>query len=173
MQICWLFVTRFRLHPQTFFSIYCCQHCNLVNRFVTFQTLMLYTFACRICLTIIWSLKPRLLTAQSSTWRWRGTTTATWLRWPLTKTRTVSKADICVSCNSYSHFEGWFFFFPLIFFPSCLYSQLGKQGGYVSRRHIKYLKKFKWCHLLLKTNTAVWSSPLFYDSSQTSWTCTD
>lgn len=48
----------------------------------------------RTCSTNIWSPKHQAQRAKSSTWRWRETTSATWLRW-LPETRgTVNKTDV-------------------------------------------------------------------------------
>lgn len=83
--------------------------CFLMNGLVTaswappISTLTLHIVNCRNCSTHTWSPTLSLLTAKSSTWRWKETTSATWLRWLKEMPRKVSKADLFVCCNKTIH----------------------------------------------------------------------
>lgn len=105
-----LFCKRVKLHTETYFSKYWCQHWHLFFFFFSHLSgLMLLTFTCRNSWKIIWSPTPKTWKAKSFIWRWRETTSVIWQRWPVTRPRMVSKSELCVSCWDTSHF-GCFFF---------------------------------------------------------------
>lgn len=107
------FCIRSKLHTETCFSKYWCQHCHLVNWLVTaclficwvfalvfFSHLMtdsLLTFTCRNSWKIIWSPTPKTWKAKSFIWRWKETTSVIWQRWLMKRPRMVSKSELCVS----------------------------------------------------------------------------